>query len=156
MDARRGEADFGDEAAGLVLGAAAYGGNGGGARREHPHCARDLTRDVSAAQDAEAHRAWWRRLHWRCRGRHWWSRRRRRRLVSVRCVEWSSASVYVWPEVSSSAFGFRIIWTGWVPWIVGCRRWMSRLVLGPGCGGAKLVVWLGPAETKSKSVFWSI
>ena len=70
VGARRGEAGLGDEAAGLVLGAAADGGDGGGAGREHQKGARDLARDVGAAEDAETHRARGRRLHRRGGGGH--------------------------------------------------------------------------------------
>ena len=62
------EGVVGDEEAGLLLGAAPDGSDGGGAWREHRNRARDLTRDVSAAQDAEAHGA--RPLVWRRGGRH--------------------------------------------------------------------------------------
>ena len=53
--------------------------------------------------------------------------------MAVALVGLYSVLVYVWSEVSSSAFRFMIIRTGWVR-NVGCTRWMSRLVLGPSCG----------------------
>ena len=50
------------------------------------------------------------------------------------------------------SFGFRIIRTAWVPWLIGhlsfvCVFW---LVLGPGCGEMQN----SSSGTKSKSVFY--
>ena len=64
------EAVVGGEEAGLLLGAAPHGGDGGAGGQQHG--ARELARDGGAAQDAEAHGA--RRLVRRRRGRHGWRR----------------------------------------------------------------------------------